>query len=299
VSIYETIIQEVVDAIEDRLDEELKLSTLAQLAGFSDFHFHRVFQTMVGDSVMEYVRKRRLVRAACQVAYTDEKLLNIALDHGFGTPETFIRAFRRLYGMTPGEFRRKGLQPPEYPKVSVMEPRYNPYLGGIAMNYEIVTKPAFDLIGYSLRTRNKDGQNNRDIPAFWQRYMAEKKGETLYGLAVSTAELGVCDEFDIETGEFSYVIGVEAQEGAEPPEGAVRRHYPEQMYAVFTTPAVPRAEFTAAIQSTWHSIYSEWFPHSGYEQALGAEFEYYDERCWGDRTDHPVMDIYIPVAKKA
>ncbi|MHA7967751.1 AraC family transcriptional regulator [Paenibacillus sp. CAU 1782] len=298
-SIYETIIQDVVDAIEERLDEELKLTTLAQLAGFSDFHFHRVFQTMVGEPVMEYVRKRRLVRAACQVAYSDEKLLNIALDHGFGTPETFIRSFRRLYGMTPGEFRRKGLQPPEYPKVNVMQRISKPYLGGIAMKFEIVTKPAFDLIGYSIRTCNTDGQNNRDIPEFWQKYMAEKKGESLYGLALSTAEYGVCDEFDMESGQFSYLIGVEAQEEAEVPEGAVRRHYPEQTYAVFTTPAVSRDQFTSAIQSTWTSIYSEWFPHSGYEHSAGAEFEYYDERCWADRTDLPVMDIYIPVAKKA
>lgn len=298
-SSYEKVIQDVVDAIEERLDEELKLSFLAKLAGFSDFHFHRVFQFIAGEPVMEYVRKRRLARAACRVAYTEDKLLDIALDHGFGTPETFIRAFRRLYGMTPGEFRKSGICPPDYPKINVRQQRYNSYLGGIAMNYQIVTKPAFDLIGYTLRTRNADGQNNKDIPEFWQKYMAEKMGGNLYGLAVSNAEYGICDDFNMETGEFSYIIGVEAKEGAEAPEGAIKRRYPEQTYAVFTTPKVPHDQFTSSIQSTWNAIFGEWFPHSGYEHAAGAEFEYYDERCWKDRTDQPEMDIYIPVVKKA
>lgn len=296
---YEQVIQHVVDEIENRLDEELTLSRLAQLAGFSDFHFHRVFQAMAGEPVMEYVRKRRLVRAAHQVAYSRERLLDIALGCGFGTPETFIRAFRKLYGMTPGEYRKRGIHPPSYPRVNVQQQRFNSYLGGIHMNFRIETKPAFEVIGYTIRTTNADGQNNRDIPAFWQRYMAEKKGQSLYNVAATTAEYGICEEFDMETGEFSYVIGVEATEGTVEPEGTVRRQYPEQTYAVFTTPKVKLEQFTDSIQSTWRTIFSEWFPHSGYEHAGGIDFEYYDERCWSDRNELLEMDIYIPVKKKA
>lgn len=295
---YESIIQRVVDEIESRLGEELKLSYLAQLSNFSDFHFHRVFQTLVGLPVMEYVRKRRLVQAALQVAGTNEKLLDIALNCGFGTPEAFIRAFRKMYGVTPSEYRKKGFNPPAYAKVNVLERRFNPYLGGISMDYRITTKPGFDVIGYSIRTRNVEGQNQQDIPAFWQRYMQEQMGKSLYAQAVSNAEYGICGEFDMETGEFSYIIGVEAREGAEVPEGAVLRHYPEQTYAVFTTPKAKPERFTESIQSTWNAIFSEWFPHSGYEHAGAAEFEYYDERCWQDRNEWLEMDIYIPIRKK-
>ncbi len=247
---------------------------------------------------MGYVRNRRLTRATGQVADSEESLLHIALNHGFSSQETFIRAFRRLYGMTPGQLRRQGIRPIISPKANVMQHHHYVYSGGMTMKHQIVTKPAFDIIGYSIRTTN-DGQNHQDIPAFWQRYIAQQQGKTLQPLAASNAEYGICDEFDMESGEFSYIIGVEAQEGATPPEGAIRRHYPEQTYAVFTTPAVPHEQFTTAIHQTWQTIFSEWFPESGYEHAAAAEFEYYDERCWSDRTNLPVIDIYIPVVRKA
>ncbi|GGG64569.1 AraC family transcriptional regulator [Paenibacillus radicis (ex Gao et al. 2016)] len=295
---YESIIQHVVDEIEVRLGEDLKFTDLAKLSSFSDFHFHRVFQSIAGLPVMEYVRKRRLVHAAYSVAHTDEKLLDIALNYGFGTPETFIRAFRKMYGITPSEYRKRGFRPPVYAKVNVLERRFNPYLGGIRMNYEIVTKPSFTVIGYSIRTRNADGQNTRDIPAFWSRYMQEGLGKRLYEQASSNAEYGICDDFDMESGEFSYIIGVQAKEGAEAPEGTVTRHYPEQTYAVFTTPQADSDHFTDSIQNTWTAIFSEWFPHSSYEHAGAAEFEYYDERCWRDRNTLLEMDIYIPVKRK-
>lgn len=168
------------------------------------------------------------------------------------------------------------------------------------MEPRIVTKSAFRVIGFSIRTLTKDGQNQRDIPAFWQRYMQEKMGEPLYGLAVSNAEYGICDDFDMSSGEceFSYVIGVEVGEDAEVPEGAIARQYPEQTYAVFTTPKAEPDRFSEAIQSTWGVIMEEWFPHSGYEHAGAAELEYYDERSWRDRNEQLEMDIYIPVKRK-
>lgn len=298
ISTYEALIQRVIDHIEGHLFEDLALSDLARLVGFSDFHFHRVFQAMTGITVMDYIRKRRLICAATKVSCTDDKLIDIALDCGFGTPETFIRAFRRLYGMTPGEYRKRGIRPPEYPKASPLQRQYSPYLGGIRMNYQIVTKPAFDVIGYFINTTNNEGENNREIPAFWKRYMEEEKGKTLYDQAASTAEYGICGPSNLDTGEFQYIIGVEAKPDAVVPEGAGRFHYEEQTYAVFTTPRVPLEQFTDSIQATWGVIFSEWFPHSGYEHSGAADFEYYDERCWSDRNELVEMDIYIPVKKK-
>ncbi|REK75036.1 GyrI-like domain-containing protein [Paenibacillus paeoniae] len=166
------------------------------------------------------------------------------------------------------------------------------------MEFRIVTKPGFDVIGYAIRTRIADGQNHRDIPAFWQGYKKEKLDETLYEQAISTAEYGICDNFDMETGEFSYIIGVEAREGAEAPEGTVRCHYPEQTYAVFTIPKSTPQQFSDSIQRTWGFIMEEWLPHAPYVHGGTAEFEYYDERCWPDRNELLEMDIYIPIQPK-
>jgi len=168
------------------------------------------------------------------------------------------------------------------------------------MDYRIVTKPGFTIMGYTIRTSIHGGQNLQDIPAFWSRYMQGDVGLRLCDASVNHAEYGICDEFDAATGTFSYIIGVEPTEDAQAPEGAVviTKHYPEQTYAVFTTPRVTAEQFSPSIQQTWHYIYNEWLPASEYEHGNAIEFEYYDERCWQDRNELLEMDIYIPIKPK-
>ncbi|MBO7745701.1 effector binding domain-containing protein [Paenibacillus sp. MWE-103] len=292
-------IQATIDHIETHLDEELSLSRIAAVARISDFHFHRVFLVMAGETVMEYVRKRRLARSAYAVAHTDERLLDIALAHGFQNHETFTRAFKRMFDMTPAEYRKSGIRPPAYGKLDVLQRNTNPYLGGIHMEYRIVTKPAFKVIGYELQTTN-DGENLKQIPAFWQEYLRNGWGHKIPNRVHegSPVELGICHGFNMEEGTFLYLIGMEATDFDNVPEGLVCREFGEAEYAVFTTPKVPEQEFSPSIQNTWNAIFTEWFPHSGYEHAGKPEFELYDERC-GPGNELWEMDIYVPVKRKS
>jgi AraC family transcriptional regulator len=109
---YYKSMQKTIEHIENHLGDALCLHDLAQIAGFSDYHFHRVFQTMVGDTVMEYVRKRRLAKAAAEMEHPDRRILDVALDHGFQSHETFTRAFKKLFGITPVEYRRRRIKRP-------------------------------------------------------------------------------------------------------------------------------------------------------------------------------------------
>ncbi|MEF3306143.1 AraC family transcriptional regulator [Paenibacillus sp. GYB003] len=292
-------IQATIDYAEAHLGEELSLSRLAQVANFSDYHFHRVFQAMAGEAVMDYVRKRRLARSAYRIAYTDAKLIDVALENGFRNHETFTRAFKRMFGMTPADYRKQGVKPPAYPKLNVLQRKYNPYLGGIRMEYRIVAKPAFKVIGYELRTSTCDGENLREIPAFWQQYLQNRRWERIPNAVHrdSPVELGICHSFDMDSGTFTYMIGMEAEHFEGVPDDLACREFTAAEYAVFTTPKVPREQFSASIQSTWQSVFSEWFPHSGYEHAGTPEFELYDERCHPDKPEVQ-MDIYVPIKRK-
>ncbi|WP_240633367.1 AraC family transcriptional regulator [Paenibacillus montanisoli] len=292
-------IQTTIDYVEDHLAEELSLSRLAQVARLSDFHFHRVFLSMAGDTVMEYVRKRRLALAAKQIACSDERLLDIALNNGFQNHETFTRAFKRMFGMTPGDYRRQDIKPPSYAKLNVLQRKFNPYLGGIRMEYRLVTKPAYKVIGYELQTSTNDGENQRQIPAFWQEYLKNGWAHRIPNRIHkdSPVELGICYGFDMASGSFKYMIGMEAEHFENVAEDLVCREFGAAEYAVFTTPKVTPDQFSNSIQSTWGAVFGEWFPHSGYEHAGTPEFELYDERC------HPgielvQMDIYVPVKRK-
>ncbi|NOU74641.1 helix-turn-helix domain-containing protein [Paenibacillus sp. LMG 31458] len=297
---YFVQIQKTLDYIENHLSEPLSVACLAQVACFSDFHFHRVFQTMVGEAVMEYVRKRRLASAAYQIAHTEKKLIDIALDNGFQSHENFTRAFKKVFERTPLAYRKQGILTPVYAKANVLQRKFNPYLGGIRMEYQLKTKPAFKLIGYELKTSCKEGRNHREFPAFWDSYLQEGKGNRIPNRvhADSQVELGICTDFNMETGDLSYIIGMEATDFEDVPADLVSREFPEARYVVFTTPKVTQDQFVASIQSTWKSIFEEWFPHSGYEHAGGAEFELYDERCNPSKNELIQMDIYIPIKEK-
>lgn len=96
----------VLDYIESHLGEELSVERLSREASFSKFHFHRQFSVYVGVSVSRYVQILRLKRASRQLVFEpDARIIDIAYEAGFETPESFSRAFKREYGQTPSQFR--------------------------------------------------------------------------------------------------------------------------------------------------------------------------------------------------
>jgi AraC family transcriptional regulator len=92
--------------IEEHLEESsLTLEDMAAVAGFSPHHFHRVFRRVTGEAPKEYVRRLRLERAVYRMKVSPDNVLQIALDSGFASHETFTRAFVRQFDISPSEFR--------------------------------------------------------------------------------------------------------------------------------------------------------------------------------------------------
>ena len=92
--------------IEERIQEKLTVENLANSVHFSKYHYQRMFREVVGDSVMRYVTKRRLLLAAEELAETDISVLEIALKYGFDSHEGFSRSFRAYMGVSPTEYRK-------------------------------------------------------------------------------------------------------------------------------------------------------------------------------------------------
>ncbi len=293
---YAAILQRVLDYVDDHLGDTLSADVLASVAGFSPYHFCRVFQWTVGHPVMEYVRQRRLAFAAAELA-GGRRILDIALEYGFETHSGFSKAFRRHFGCAPETYRMHAHSArPARPSLAQTAKYVS---GGIVMEPKFVSLPKIRLAGYEITTTTADGQNSKDIPAFWQAYMADGRVKTLHGAGFVTdhAEYGACFLVGPETGEMVYIIGVKAGDDADVPGGFAVRELPAATYAVFSTPPSEAANFTQNIQGVWQFIFGEWFPASGYEYMPGGvDFELYDERCMAETGR--VCDVYIPVVKK-
>jgi AraC family transcriptional regulator len=103
---YEERFAKVFDYIDAHLGEDLSVERLSQVANFSKFHFHRQFSDYAGISVCRYVQMLRLKRASHRLVFDPHaRIIEIALEAGFETPESFCRAFKRHCGRTPSQFR--------------------------------------------------------------------------------------------------------------------------------------------------------------------------------------------------
>jgi len=291
---YRACIQASIDYIEAHLKEDLTAEALARIAGFSPYHYSRIFNAYVGTPVMEYIRCRRMAYAVVELAQ-GKRIIDIALDYGFETHNGFGKAFRKIYGCSPEKYRLHGSgQVPTKVDLFLLA-QYN-LRGAIVMEPQIVTKPAFKVAGYELKTTTRDDVSNQEIPAFWGSMTAERFDTLHHKLhSVSEAELGVCFPTDPANGDFSYVIAVEVSDFNSVPADLFTAELPEAVYAIFTTPANDGEENIApAIQGTWKYIHETWFPNSGYEFAEGkADFEWYACSNSGEK-----VKIYIPIIKK-
>lgn len=107
---YDRRMHKVLAHIEENLQEPIRLKTLAEVAHFSPFHFHRLFAAYFGETLGDYLRRRRVEVAAIRLAAQPRtRVLNLALAVGFGSTEAFCRAFKRRFGCSPTVWREQQL----------------------------------------------------------------------------------------------------------------------------------------------------------------------------------------------
>ncbi|MEU6968273.1 AraC family transcriptional regulator [Kitasatospora aureofaciens] len=253
--------------IERNLDQEIDVAELARTAMTSEYHFRRLFSMLAGMPLSEYVRRRRLTVAGAEVLDGGRTLLDIAVRYGYTSGEAFARAFRSMHGVGPGEARRDGA-------VLVSQPRMSFRLiveGSSSMEYRIIEKPAFRIVGKKARVPLIYLGVNPHIAEFIKGLGAE----TVERITALTGEdplgiVSVTDDFSPnreEGSELDYWHAVVAREDAVVPEDLEVLHVPAGTWAVFAN----TGPFPHALQEMWGDTYSQWFPSNPYETRPGPE----------------------------
>jgi len=103
-------IQKTLEEIENRIAEDISVDELANVAALSPYYYQRLFSRLVKKPVREYIRLRRLARACESLRGSETRIVDIALETGFGSHEGFTRTFKDAYGITPTEYRESEIR---------------------------------------------------------------------------------------------------------------------------------------------------------------------------------------------
>lgn len=278
--------------IEEHLQDPINYQEVAKIAHCSEYHFKRMFSFLSGIGLSEYVRRRRLSLAALELKNTQLRILDVAVQYGYDSADSFTRAFQAMHGILPSQARDGNFQIKSYPRLSFQLT----IKGADEMNYRIVEKEAFQLIGFKKRVPIVFEGVNPDIADMTALLTPEIVAE-LKGLSDSepqgiiSASANFSEGRMEEKGELNHYIGVASTtKGAEKfdvlPISA-------GTWAVFEA----KGPFPETLQSVWGKIYSEWFPSSGYEAAEGPEI------LWNESPDTSLpeyrSEIWIPVTKSS
>lgn len=243
------------ELIEDALTEHLDIAAVASSLGTTEYHLRRMFSSLAGMPLSEYIRRRRMTAAAADLL-GDVDLLDIAVRYGYGSTEAFGRAFRAVHGSAPADVRRDG-----GPLRSQSPIRFRLTIeGNHSMHSRIADLPALRLVGHAARVPLIHEGANPHIEAHIASLPAEEH-ERLKTL--SSAEprglLQVSAEVDPDYQEgtdLTYLHGVAVEANASVPVDLDVMEVDAGAWAVF------RAEgaYPATLQATWAATATEWFP---------------------------------------
>jgi AraC family transcriptional regulator len=291
---YIDILQEILRYIDTHVKEKLSVKKLAARAGFSPYHFCRIFQWNIGYSIMEYVRIRRLAFAASELK-SGKYIFDIAIEYGYETHTGFIKAFKRYFGSTPEKYRLHASF--DVPKLPILKKSKQYVNGGIVMEPKMIRKTVIKLAGFAVKVKNKE--YTEAFTNLWQEYAFDGRQKRLHGESFlkSHVEYGACFPENPENGEFEYVVGIEVKDKHDIPKDYYVCTIPEALYAVFSPPPSDKDKLSFSIQGTYKYIFSEWFPNSGYEfMENGVDFVLCDEHCKAETGKF--TEINIPVVKR-
>jgi AraC family transcriptional regulator len=135
---YITSINRAIDYIENHLTQAISVEDMAAVAGYSRFHFDRLFLAMLGETPASYLRKRRLSEAARELITSKKPILDIALDYQFQSQEAFTRPFRAMFGFSPGAYRKRRRFTRAFSRVTLSRQKLPQLNAGAARNPEII-----------------------------------------------------------------------------------------------------------------------------------------------------------------
>lgn len=290
----------VIDYIEEHLTGDIDFNELAGIVLCSVYQFGRIFTYVVGVSLSEYVRRRRLSQAALELQSGRYKVIDVAVKYGYNSPDSFARAFQNMHGVTPKEASSLGVVLRLYPPISF----HISIRGDVDMEYRIEETGRISCVGvvknFGKVTVDSEAPHwteaRPDVWKFWDNFL--DYGENLiirdkYKLYRAPFwQVGM--DTVTASGETVVHIGAEARENEDYPE-LTRFDIPAHKWAVFTCRGTLNQN-VHPIAQTMTRVLSEWLPSSGYDPIQGVTLETYGPGS--TQSDDYFCELWLPVKER-
>nr|WP_201468873.1 AraC family transcriptional regulator [Microbacterium hydrocarbonoxydans] len=266
------MLNDLVDLVETAPDD-LDIAAFARRHGTTEYHLRRMFSSLAGMPLSDYVRRRRMTLAGAELAAGAPNLLDVAVRYGYSSTEAFGRAFRAVHGIGPVEARRDGgplrTQPTLRFRLSVE--------GSTPMDVTITTTPELELVGHAVRVPLiHEGVN----PHIQEHIASIAPEEHLRLKRLSDAEpggmLAVTGDIEPDAPEgtpLTYLHGVSVRPGTPVPDDLDSMHVEGGAWAVFAA----SGPFPETLQSLWAATATEWFPSNPWRLRPGPSIVRYLE----------------------
>jgi AraC family transcriptional regulator len=271
--------------IQEHIDHELSLKELAQVACISPFHFHRLFRAFTGETVHGHIRRLRIERAAGKLKYSKQSITEIALDAGYETSSAFSKAFKKLFGVAPLDFRHQ--ETPQMPMRQLLQRNINQEKKEMIPEYiEFKELPILFI--------RRTGNYKKSSSQAWPELLAFVKA---HGLDLQNVRcFGISHDDPSVTSEehLRYDACVATPQDLKPKGEVGKKVLKGGRYAVF----IHKGPYQQ-LENTFDLIFGNWYPSSGEkleESPCFCEYLNLEEKV--SNPEALLTKIYIPLKRK-
>ena len=281
-------IARIVDYIESHLEDKLDLDRIAQEAGYSKYHLHRMFTSIVGFTIHSYVQRRRLTEAVRLLIFTRQSIMEIALFAGYETQQSFSVACKAMFGCSPQVLRKKGNFYPLQLKFTVDGKKQ--LRGDMIMDIKTIESGKILLVGYTGNTKNGFaviGECMAQLQSNIDKIANRSDENCLIGLNDYT------NNFSCENQQpaFDFYGVAEVTNFSVIPDGMITKELAAGRYVVFSFSGRPQD----SLQPVADYIYKEWFPQSTCQCNENAMYDFTKSYEAVDSNGNSSIEYWVPI----
>ena len=273
--------------IDSHLDEALDSDALSEVAAFSKFHFHRQFTALFGVTVGKYIQLRRLKRAAYQLAYRNASVLDVALTSGYEGSEAFSRAFKKVVGQPPAEFRKQPNWAPWHASYEPMRTLRNTHMPAA---FQMTDVHVVDFKPTRVAVLEHRG-DPRSLGESIRRFIEWRKQHRLPPSQSATFNVLYDDPTSVDPTSYRFDLCAATEREIAPNDFGVR----EGLIPGGRCATLRLVGSDDRLESAARSLYSSWLPQSGEEP---SDFPLFLQRVkfFPDVAEHEaILDLFLPL----